>query len=109
MAGDFNSNTRMSFQQDTHPQFVDAAKDAGLISVYHQRTGEKHGKETVPTYRHNYATSHAFRLDYCFASEPIANAAKLRIADEGIWTNRSDHYPLIMDVDDSALQGVVQA
>ena len=33
MAGDFNSNTRVSGQERSHPKFVQAADDSGLVSA----------------------------------------------------------------------------
>ena len=103
MAGDFNSNTRVSSQRYTHPRFVAAAESRGLVSVYHARSGEQHGNESLATYRHQYSPAHTFHIDYCFASLPIANSANLRIANDDKWASRSDHYPLILDVDDSLL------
>lgn len=103
MAGDFNSNSRISFQKTTHPQFVKAAESLGIASVYHTGTREPHGGESQATYRRHYSKEHTFHIDYCFASLPLADKAKLKIESDANWDKLSDHYPLILDIDDSLL------
>ena len=49
LAGDLNSSTRVLSQSSTHSKFVTAAAALGLVSAYHERAGELHGEETVPT------------------------------------------------------------
>jgi len=68
-----------------------------------RKAGEEHGNESLATYRHQYSATNTFHLDYCFATLQIANSAKLRIEDNAKWASLSDHYPLILDVDDSLL------
>jgi len=102
MAGDLNSNTRVSGQQRSHPRFVSAAGDLGLASAYHHLTGEAHGAESFSTYRHDAARS--FHIDYCFLSRPLLDAANLGIAHGDEWSSLSDHSPIVLDVPDSVLQ-----
>lgn len=103
MAGDFNSNTRVAGQRTTHPKFVRAGESLGLLSAYHALTGETHGQETVATYRHRPGESHGFHLDYCFVSRPLVAAASLGVLTDGDWPQRSDHFPVVLDIPDAAL------
>ena len=103
MAGDFNSNTRVSGQQTTHPKFVGAAESLGLVSAYHALTGDAHGRETVGTYRHGARDSKEFHLDYCFVSRPLVESASIRVLREGDWPQLSDHFPVALDIPDAVL------
>ena len=105
MAGDFNSNTRVSFQERTHPKFVAAAEAFGLASAYHLQTGELHGQETVATYRHGLSDDKLFHIDYCFVSRQLASSANLSVLRSAYWTQLSDHYPVVIDVPDAVLRG----
>ena len=103
MAGDLNSNTRVSGQQTTHPKFVSAAESLGLVSAYHGLTGECHGLETVCTYRHGVRDAKEFYLDYCFISKPLTETANLSVLRDGVWLQRSDHFPVVLDIPDAEL------
>jgi hypothetical protein len=100
MIGDFNSSARVTSQRTSHPRFVEAARDLGLVSLYHERSGEAHGKESHSTYFHS--RGQAFHIDYCFVSRQLLGSAKLLIGDQARWTALSDHLPLIVDIDPPA-------
>jgi exonuclease III len=104
MAGDFNSNNRVKAQQLTHPQFVREAAILGLVSAYHVQFGEKHGDETVETYRQGKNGAKKFHIDYCFLSQILANSARMSILRSEPWYRLSDHYPIVLDVPDSMLR-----
>jgi hypothetical protein len=71
----------------------DTLADMGLTSAYHQMTGEALGKETVPTYYHQFKESHPFFIDYTFSSIPMKS---YRLGD---WDrNLSDHVPQFMEI-----------
>ena len=103
MAGDLNSNTRVSGQQTTHSKFVATAESLGLVSAYHALTGECHGLETVGTYRHGARDSKEFHLDYCFVPHSLVESANLIVRRDGDWPQRSDHFPVVLDIPDAAL------
>jgi endonuclease/exonuclease/phosphatase family metal-dependent hydrolase len=98
MAGDFNSSPKVAGQRVAHSKFVRQAAALGLVSLYHHQTGTDHGHETVPTYRHNNSDEHTFHLDYCFLSESLLGAAKLSVLNGAAWHERSDHFPLLVDL-----------
>jgi hypothetical protein len=99
MLGDFNSSTRVSSQKRSHPRFVQAALAQGMVSAYHEQTGERHGEESVPTYLHGNGAE--FHLDYGFVSQPLVESVRCRIADEPHWFEIGDHRPIILDIDDA--------
>lgn len=105
MAGDFNSSTRVSSQRSSHPKFVAAAKKIGLLSAYHFHTGESHGQESVSTYRHVAGGDSEFHIDYCFVSCELASAATVSVLRSDQWVTLSDHYPLVLDIPDAAIEG----
>ena len=98
-----NSNTRVLNQRQTHPRFVTRTEELGLVSAYHQQTGERHGEETVATYLHSSGPTREFHIDYCFIAKGLKGYATMSIKNDPEWAARSDHYPLVLDVDDAAL------
>ena len=92
-------------QQRTHSEFVQAADSLGLVSAYHFQSGETHGDETIPTYVHGSGDTREFHLDYCFVTKALAESANLSVLRGGEWPNRSDHFPVVMDVPNAALAG----
>jgi hypothetical protein len=103
MLGDFNSSTKADYQKHSHPKFVQAALDRGLVSAYHEQTGEAHGEELVATYRHS--NGDLFHVDYGFVSQSLIGSVRCRIADEPRWFEVGDHRPIILDIEDAALAG----
>ncbi|MHB1018103.1 MAG: endonuclease/exonuclease/phosphatase family protein [Coriobacteriia bacterium] len=98
LIGDLNSSTRVTSQQQTHPQFVQRAEELGLRSLYHEQSGEAHGDELVPTYRHQNRAEQPFHIDYCFASADLRAGARLTVLDSDEWWGRSDHCPIVVEV-----------
>ena len=81
-----------------HQDIVKALDGKGLKSVYHVKSGEKHGHETTATYFHNKCIVEPFHCDYCFASEDLrAILSSVQIGKFNNWKKHSDHMPLIVD------------
>ena len=97
MIGDLNSSSRVLAQKRTHPRFVSAASELGLVSLYHEQTGEGHGLESANTYRHSSGATRDFHIDYCFLSRELAAASEISIPQDEDWMRLSDHYPLVVD------------
>ena len=67
--------------------------DMGLSSSYHQLKGEALGKETIPTYYHQFKESQKFFIDYTFSSIP------LKSYQLGEWDRTiSDHVPQFIEI-----------
>ncbi len=102
MLGDFNSNAIWDHEHPaglSHSALVRVLDGLGLVSAYHDHSGEPHGQERRPTfyeYRHAHRPYH---LDYCFL--PHAWAGRVTGVEVGAhaeWAGSSDHMPLIVDV-----------
>lgn len=102
IAGDLNTSSRVQDQERAHGVFVDAARQLGLVSVYHTQSGEEHGSETHNTYRHGSIAAKPFHLDYCFVSAGLAAAATVSVLGSAVWCQRSDHSPIVLDIPDRA-------
>jgi len=65
----------------------------GLVSAYHDRTGEALGCETKATYYHQFKENLPFFLDYTFSSIPIISY------ELGEWDRMlSDHVPQFIEI-----------
>ena len=104
LAGDLNSSTRVLNQKHTHPVFVQRAAALGLVSAYHEQTGERHGEETVATYLHNSGPTREFHIDYCFVAEALKGHVKVSVLNNSEWAARGDHFPVVLDVNDEVLK-----
>lgn len=102
MIGDFNSNKIWDKKHRgcSHSDVVALLKQLGISSLYHWLTGEEQGCELTPTYVFWRDLSKGFHIDYCFVSESLLNGqAKLEVLPMKEWITRSDHAPLVMDVE----------
>ncbi len=99
LLGDFN--TSAAYGKGEHwNELEQALADIGIVSAYHEHTGETPGKETKPTYFHKRQAASPAHLDYCFI--PRAWVDRLRNVEVGAfedWRDASDHMPLIVDVE----------
>lgn len=96
--GDFNANA--SFKGNNWKELVDLLKPLGLVSAYHCYFTEAFGKETKPTHFHRGKPTSPFHLDYCFLPETWAHRInKVDVGTYADWHERSDHAPLVVDLD----------
>lgn len=103
LAGDLNSSTGVKSQRTSHPAFVKRARALGLESAYHHLRGVDHGQETEPTYRHGDSGKGKFHIDYCFLSLALLSGAQVQILNGPLWEKRSDHFPVVVDLNLSEL------
>lgn len=103
LAGDLNSNTRVSGQSHSHPRLVTRLRSLGLESVYHHHSGEHHGDETIATFVQGKKRPRRFHIDYCFVRPASLPAATLTIPQAKEWMKCSDHFPLVLDIPDVVL------
>ncbi len=99
--GDFNSNTIWDGEhgEHSHSALVEKLARLQMRSVYHAQTQESQGEETVPTfymYRHR---DKGYHIDYAFVSHGLLEGSALTILEPEPWLRRSDHLPLVLDVD----------
>ncbi|MEH6490233.1 endonuclease/exonuclease/phosphatase family protein [Hyphomonas oceanitis] len=101
LAGDFNANPVWK----TKPSFEDARTrllDLGLTSLWHERSGEPHGGESMPTLFWKWNETNPFHIDYIFATEGLRERCcgmTIGTYQEWVGSKISDHVPLIADFD----------
>ena len=96
--GDFNSNAiwDKKYSAGAHSKFVSDLRKKGLVSAYHQATGDTHGEETTPTFYLYRSIERPYHMDYCFCKGEIVD--KFVVGDCAYWLQYSDHVPLLVDV-----------
>jgi hypothetical protein len=94
--GDFNCFVN---QSDSTKQYGDILRvneileSYGLHSIYHQQTGEAFGKESTPTYYHQFNENNPFFLDYAYTNvEP--SSIRLLPWDKDM----SDHIGMVVEI-----------
>lgn len=105
MCGDFNSNVIWNNQHKTKDGEGNAKdqtnlnkklNNEGLFSAYHELTGEKHGKETEPTFYQYRHLDEPYHIDYVYTSKDRVIGFKL--GDGEKWIELSDHVPLTFEI-----------
>lgn len=102
LAGDFNASQVFDKGRAVTNHFSavsDRLERFDLQSVWHERTGEAFGRETRPTYFHQWRADQPFHIDYAFACTRLRQeATRVEIGSIADWLEGgSDHMPLIMD------------
>jgi endonuclease/exonuclease/phosphatase family metal-dependent hydrolase len=95
--GDFNSHPRFDRGNARHARIVDCLRELGLVSAYHAAEADR---VEVPTHFWKWNAANGMHIDYCFIPEgwrPHLRGAT--VLDEPPRSRRSDHRPLIVDLD----------
>jgi exonuclease III len=103
VAGDFNASPVFDASSPPALRFAEISgrlQDAGLVSLWHDRTGEAFGAESCATYHHQWEREQPFHIDFAFASNALAARCRhFEIGKFDPWCQSSDHMPLIADFD----------
>lgn len=96
--GDFNSNAIWDKDHGSrsHSAIVQQLERIGICSAYHYLSGEKQGRETIPTfflYRH---PDKAYHIDHCFTASQ--NILSYSVSYNDDWLRYSDHVPIVIEV-----------
>jgi hypothetical protein len=101
VAGDFNAdgNGRAERASGAFSVLVGQLSDFGLVSAYHQTTGEAFGQETRPTYFHRRKETDPFHIDFAFVPSTLLPGIAVEVGSYETWVaaGLSDHVPLIID------------
>lgn len=102
IAGDFNSHVR--FDRPGTPGHAELETwlrgEFGLVSAYHAWNG---AEAEPPTHFWRWQATRGFHIDYCFVPEAWRDGLRgARVLDEPPGSRRSDHRPLVVDVEPSA-------
>lgn len=103
--GDFNSNTRWDKPDSwwNHSDVVQHLESIGVVSLYHQQSGEVQGQETQATFYMQRKLEKPYHIDYAFISRDLCKRSKLEIGDAETWLSFSDHLPLVLTVDSDTI------
>ena len=106
VAGDLNHNVFWDKPgyRNNHRTSVDRLAQFGLVSAYHELTGEEQGDETTPTlyWRDRKKDGPTYHIDYIFLPRPwLPDIREFTIGAFEDWcgSGLSDHVPLVLDVD----------
>lgn len=99
ICGDFNCDARL---KKTHAKNVFEMKEKlegmGLVDTYHYLNDEEQGEESQATFYMYRHLDKPYHLDHVFASP--GRIEELEIGDEDTWLQKSDHLPLIFEIDE---------
>lgn len=99
MCGDFNSS--VAFNNDhpkakNHTVLNEKLESKGMISVYHDVTGDGQGEEKEMTFYQARHLNNPFHLDFVYAGENVVK--EFDILDHYKWITVSDHLPLVFKI-----------
>lgn len=97
IAGDFNANTALPTTSRNYRfrDFVCRSEELGLTSLYHESTGQTHGKETSPTFFLHHHEQKPHHIDFLFGSANFRkNLETIKIGSFQDWHKLSDHVPI---------------
>ena len=95
ITGDMNCYKGQSGETKQHSiqAILSFLEEMGLVSSYHDRTGEALGNETKATYYHQVKESQPFFIDYTFTNIPIKSY------ELGVWDKMlRDHVPQFIEL-----------
>jgi exonuclease III len=100
VAGDFNNSTIWDKPNGTN-NFISIHSELdhlGMASVYHQHRDEALGRESQATFFHTRNAMKRYHIDYIYATK-TAKIKNIIVGEYDPWISRSDHVPLIADLD----------
>lgn len=105
VAGDFNSNPKLDRigVAPNHGSIVSLLGERGLASAYHLRHEANHGDEKQKTFYMGRKEDRPHHIDFIFL--PCGwekRITSIEALPYSTWRNRSDHCPLVLDLNDRA-------
>lgn len=106
VAGDLNSNAIWDKPgwRINHMTLVASLRKRGLVSAYHELSGELHGEEQTPTHywRDRCKDGPTYHLDYAFLPQNwMASVRGFQVGcfEDWVGAGLSDHVPIVIDID----------
>jgi exonuclease III len=76
--------------------------DKNIFSIYHKQFNQEQGKEEHPTFFLQRKITKPYHIYYCFASADLySRLQKIEIGTYDSWIMKSDHVPVIIEIDDN--------
>ncbi|MEP4076401.1 endonuclease/exonuclease/phosphatase family protein [Haloferula sp.] len=103
VAGDFNNGSYWDQEgrADNFQNTVNALRDAGLVSAYHQFHEKEFGAEADPTFYSKRQETSPHHIDYCFIPEDWCERLdSVEVGRYQDWISLSDHMPLTINLTD---------
>ncbi len=104
LAGDLNNNVNWDRPgwRINHMPVVTRLAQIGIVSAYHQITGEAQGRETIPTHywRDRKKDGPTYHIDYIFVPKPWLRAVQhfsVGTFEDWCGSRLSDHVPMVVD------------
>jgi endonuclease/exonuclease/phosphatase family metal-dependent hydrolase len=97
LLGDLNVNA--AYRGRLWPDLFERLQELGLVSAYHEFSGEPFGEETSSTFFRRGSVP-AGHLDYCFLPKSWApRITGVQVGSCEDWRDVSDHVPVVVDLD----------
>jgi len=101
--GDLNTGSRLGRRASVttnHRRVLDICTSLDLVSAYHAFHRLEPSFESDATYFHQFKRSKPWHIDYCFVPRAWASRlTKVEVIDGRKWAKRSDHRPLLVEVE----------
>lgn len=102
--GDFNNNVRWDKPRTRRfGSMIDGYREAGLRSLYHEKSGEAFGQESVPTHwwRDRKVDGPRYHIDYAFVPQHWLPVAEISVGtfEQSVTNGGSDHASLVVTLD----------
>ena len=102
--GDFNNNVRWDKPRTRRfGSMIDGYREAGLRSLYHEKSGEAFGQESVPTHwwRDRKVDGPTYHIDYAFVPQHWLPVAEISVGtfEQSVTNGGSDHASLVVTLD----------
>lgn len=105
--GDFNSHWRWDATrtEDGHARLVEVLDaEFGLVSAYHAHGNGCLPGDEEPTLYWQWKAHQPYHVDYCFIPRSwVPHVRAVQVGTFAGWKGRSDHRPLIIDLEDRVL------
>jgi endonuclease/exonuclease/phosphatase family metal-dependent hydrolase len=108
VVGDLNSGSRLDRRRSltrNHKRLLDLCGELELVSAYHAFHRIDPGDESHATYFHQFKRSQPWHIDFCFIPRRWSSRLiRVTILDGRRWAKRSDHRPLLVELDTSRMR-----
>lgn len=99
--GDMNNNVMWDGTNKPELQWANYLKELesrGKHSVWHAKSNDDHGEESVSTLFMYRQPERGYHIDYVFASKMLIEQSTIEIGAHEDWLAHSDHVPIMLEI-----------